>query len=408
MESTEHEPNSWGSQTDALLQADSRHDDHDHDNSDKNRYECIRSIETGRSRQAAAGPGGKVPGRRAGPARGGQLPQRAPSRAKLVATLKVAAKTTWRKRRLENLERKLRDAEGLLQTGLLTRIYERSERNGVGIAALDANLRSFLDEYRKGKADAAALVSAQALRTREHITTETKGSVDAIKTHITQETTQAEGSLKTHITQTTTQMEASLKGHIAVAIGGATECEQDARQEARGERLLRSLKFDSMNERSNQVLPSHAGTLEWVLKDGSNGEGPESSGSETESWDSFSDWLRSTEPKYWISGKPGSGKTTLMKYLAKHGRTRNFLDIWSPGAVLISHFFWRPGTQMQQSIKGLLCSLLYQLFTMDKASLDRMLRDSPGISMPMISAFSKTYRLISLWTVPMHERCALV
>ncbi|KLU91940.1 hypothetical protein MAPG_10889 [Magnaporthiopsis poae ATCC 64411] len=303
-----------------------------------------------------------------------------PSRAKLAAALKVAAKTTWRKRRLESLERKLGDAEGLLQTGLLTRIYERSEKNGAGIAALDADLRSFLYEYRKGKADAAVLVSALVLRTREHITSETKGSVDAIKRHVTQETVQAEGSLKTHITQTTTQMETSLKGHVVVAIESAAEREQNARQEARRERLLHSLKFDGMNERSNQVRPSHAGTLEWVLKDGSNGEGPEPSVSETESWDSFSDWLRSTEPKYWISGKPGSGKTTLIKYLAEHERTRNFLDIWSPGAVLISYYFWRLGTKMQQSITGLLCSLLYQLLTEDEASLDRTLGNHPKIS----------------------------
>lgn len=35
---------------------------------------------------------------------------------------------------------------------------------------------------------------------------------------------------------------------------------------------------------------------------------------------------------------------------------------------------------MQQSIKGLLCSLLYQLLNEDEASLDRILRDSPKIS----------------------------
>lgn len=281
-----------------------------------------------------------------------------PSRSKLAATLKIAAKTTWRKRRLDNLERKLGDAEGLLRTGLLTRIYERSERNSGGVAALDANLRSFLDEYRNGKADAAGLVSAEALRTRDHITTETKGSVDAIKKHIARKTTQAETSLKTHITQESAQAEKAMRDRIEAADRVAAQREQDARQEARRERLLRSLKFDRMNERRNQVRPSHAKTLEWVLKDGSDGdwvtkaaeptavdtgsspnvssddlydsetesefddtEGSESGGSKAEPgfwavfWDSFSDWLRSTEPKYWISGKPGSGKTTLMKYL---------------------------------------------------------------------------------------------
>lgn len=79
------------------------------------------------------------------------------------------------------------------------------------------------------------------------------------------------------------------------------------------------------------------------------------------SWDLFSNWLSSTAPVYWISGKPGSGKTTLVKYVLNHPKTATYLDIWSPRALTISHFFWRPGNKMQQSIKGLLCSLLYQL-----------------------------------------------
>lgn len=45
-----------------------------------------------------------------------------PTRAKLVATLKITAKTTWRKRRLEKLEGKLKDAQVLLQTSLLARV----------------------------------------------------------------------------------------------------------------------------------------------------------------------------------------------------------------------------------------------------------------------------------------------
>jgi hypothetical protein len=45
-----------------------------------------------------------------------------PTRAQLVATLTIAAKTTWRKRRLEKLDQRLKDAKNLLQAGLLTRI----------------------------------------------------------------------------------------------------------------------------------------------------------------------------------------------------------------------------------------------------------------------------------------------
>lgn len=43
-------------------------------------------------------------------------------KAKLMVALRVAAKTTWRKRRLDNLDRKLKETEAHLQTGLLARI----------------------------------------------------------------------------------------------------------------------------------------------------------------------------------------------------------------------------------------------------------------------------------------------
>lgn len=41
----------------------------------------------------------------------------------LGATLKVVVKTNWRKRRLERLEKDLRDAERLMQTGLLAQTW---------------------------------------------------------------------------------------------------------------------------------------------------------------------------------------------------------------------------------------------------------------------------------------------
>ncbi|KAF5698534.1 hypothetical protein FMUND_15061 [Fusarium mundagurra] len=82
-------------------------------------------------------------------------------------------------------------------------------------------------------------------------------------------------------------------------------------------------------------------------------------------WDSFLDWLVSDTPIYWISGNPGSGKSTLMKYLSEHPSTSEHLAKWRINTVLLSHFFWKPGTQMQQSFKGLLCSLLYDLLSKD-------------------------------------------
>jgi hypothetical protein len=75
----------------------------------------------------------------------------------------------------------------------------------------------------------------------------------------------------------------------------------------------------------------------------------------------FSDWLRSNQKMYWISGKPGSGKTTLVRFLISSSQTTKLLEVWQSNPIVISHFLWRPGTAMQQSIKGMLCSILHQL-----------------------------------------------
>jgi hypothetical protein len=86
-------------------------------------------------------------------------------------------------------------------------------------------------------------------------------------------------------------------------------------------------------------------------------------------WDSFADWLVSDKPIYWISGNPGSGKSTLMKFLLENRKTSKYLTKWRKGTVILSHFFWKPGTLMQQSFKGLLCSLLCDLLSKNPGSV---------------------------------------
>ncbi|KAK8116354.1 hypothetical protein PG984_012856 [Apiospora sp. TS-2023a] len=259
------------------------------------------------------------------------------SNKKLGEILKIAAKTTWRKRRLQRLDQKLKEAENHFRTGLLTIIYERSVRVDSDLSTLDSDLRAFIKEYRKGHADATDL-------TRKHVTTETKKSEEAVKSHVT---------------QTTSQTEESMKRNIGVAFEDVIKQGQDTQLDAKRNRLLWSLKFDRMNERRNLVSPLHPNTFTWILLDGSEANGSQitddgfhsvsdedsadesESGSEDElscvldSWDSFSDWLRSTGTVYWISGMPGLGKTTLMKYLLNQPELRKYLDLWRPGANLL-------------------------------------------------------------------------
>lgn len=77
--------------------------------------------------------------------------------------------------------------------------------------------------------------------------------------------------------------------------------------------------------------------------------------------DDFIAWLERDHGIFHISGKPGSGKSTLMKYLYQHKRTKEHLKIWA-GDKNISiggFFFWRPGSALQKSLKGIVRGLLH-------------------------------------------------
>ena len=75
------------------------------------------------------------------------------------------------------------------------------------------------------------------------------------------------------------------------------------------------------------------------------------------------DWLSSSEGLFWIYGKPGSGKSTLMDYLAHNSRVVSNLQNYSPVNWKVLRFFFdfRKGKGVTNSFEGLLRSLLYQL-----------------------------------------------
>lgn len=82
-------------------------------------------------------------------------------------------------------------------------------------------------------------------------------------------------------------------------------------------------------------------------------------------WQDFICWLKSNDSFFWITGKPGSGKSTLVNFLANHEETRRTLELWRPNYLIASHFLWNPGSSMQCNLRGLLASLLHQLIDQD-------------------------------------------
>lgn len=81
--------------------------------------------------------------------------------------------------------------------------------------------------------------------------------------------------------------------------------------------------------------------------------------------ESFLNWLRNENGIFYCSGKAGSGKSTLMKFLAHDTRTRDELSFWSrtqgKTLILASFFFWSSGRPLQRNIEGLYRAILWEV-----------------------------------------------
>jgi hypothetical protein len=124
--------------------------------------------------------------------------------------------------------------------------------------------------------------------------------------------------------------------------------------------ILNSLSFGEMHRRFDTVGHASHETFEWILEETSESD-VETKPKAMKS--PFRDWLISGNGVFHIAGKLGSGKSTLLKFLKKHHRTTELLDIWAAERQLVigTFFFWKPGTEMENSIHGLVRTLLYDV-----------------------------------------------
>ncbi|KAM0348526.1 hypothetical protein ACHAP4_010881 [Fusarium culmorum] len=97
-------------------------------------------------------------------------------------------------------------------------------------------------------------------------------------------------------------------------------------------------------------------------------------------WNSFTLWVQSETPLFWIQGKPGSGKSTLMKFIIENENTARLLNSWITNTRILSYFLWKIGNESQNSIKGLLCCLLHDLLASDSKMLDQALQQFPSLA----------------------------
>lgn len=130
--------------------------------------------------------------------------------------------------------------------------------------------------------------------------------------------------------------------------------------------LLNSLRFDQIDARQKTIKIAHARTCKWLLRKSE-----------------YLEWLDTTKRTehhgfLWIKGKPGAGKSTLMKFALTNARKTN-------SKIVISYFFNARGERLERSTIGMYQSLLLQL--LERIPALQCVLDSLSHSLSNISAY---------------------
>ncbi|KAI9736325.1 MAG: hypothetical protein M1834_001211 [Cirrosporium novae-zelandiae] len=184
-------------------------------------------------------------------------------------------------------------------------------------------------------------------------------------------------------------------------------------------KMMKSLSLAELRSRFEDIDDAYHSTQQWIFNDPKAG---------------LAEWLRNGRGIFWISGKPGSGKSTLMKSIVKNQQTSRLLHDWSenkrleigcldcrlggkgcdggtpvcrncqsarvqctgyPLYLCAEFFFHDRGPHLQKSFEGLLRSILYQVLS----------------GAPMLRKFvlpiylQQEDRLRSYWTLDDLEAC---
>jgi adenylate kinase family enzyme len=232
-------------------------------------------------------------------------------------TLSQAVRTKWHASEISDLESRLQRNREVLQYHVLISVKE----DQIQCLIKDEENRKILASVLQDGKDMAANMTAQ---TDEILRHQQAGSQLALKHH--------------H----------EVLNAISQQPHNTTGSQDDTAQTVKD-----MLYFHRKDDRFDDISEAHKRTFNWALDDQA------SSGK----WPSLLGWLRDEGGVYWISGKAGSGKSTLMKYLDSDPRTMQALQTWagSGDLVVASFYFWNHGALIQRSQEGLFRSILWQI-----------------------------------------------
>ncbi|KAF9784163.1 hypothetical protein IL306_008316 [Fusarium sp. DS 682] len=108
--------------------------------------------------------------------------------------------------------------------------------------------------------------------------------------------------------------------------------------------------YAEMDSRSNDIDTAAQGTCDWLLRH-----------------ETYTSWASHDRGLLWIKGKPGSGKSMLLRHVLNNAMA---MPNTEEGALILSYFFHGRGTELQRTPFGLFRSLLHQLREVSDALSD--------------------------------------
>ncbi|TXB97962.1 hypothetical protein FocTR4_00016870 [Fusarium oxysporum f. sp. cubense] len=298
-----------------------------------------------------------------------------------LAASKKSATALWRGKELQGVESNLQRHEQLLQSLLLDRVCSQSQ------AAELTSLRSFQHVHGALQVIISRLGDSSAKVSELLTDLSSDVSNRLVEEHATSQKVIGDriGSAEDSVLQSVSQSLDNLRRELLAR-------EQVKSLEKQQEQLLSSLRFPEMNGRRNHISDNYPGTFAWIFdrhtslhlnaisssgseqddqvpedtkssEIGDRGSEISAANAKEPGFDCVSCWLESDLNLFWISGKPASGKSSLMKFLASNDLTMGQLKAWRTDIQILTHFFWKPGQLLQQTVKGMVLSLLHQVLT---------------------------------------------
>ncbi|KAM0288243.1 hypothetical protein ACHAO9_007422 [Fusarium lateritium] len=311
----------------------------------------------------------------------------------MARVVKVGVKTLLQSKELKDLEKDFQRYEHLFQTCLIYRVCSQADASDLlaqeAFTRLEATQQNVVMKLAEGHTKLCDLLSRESAAIKKHVQEQHLETRTDVNKHIRD----AGLHVKSHVSESSTKVQYDLALRS-----------KEVDDNKRHEQLLASLRYPEMNARKNQVAANFPNTCRWIFEtqrsprssdsgsidsyydetDYSDEVSDSLSGKETndiqqdvdesvldndtdpsasvsEELSPFARWLMSDSDMFWISGKPSSGKSTLMKFIATSPLTEENLDFWHPSVKILTHYFWKPGSELEKSLRGMLLSLTHQV-----------------------------------------------